>query len=230
MRATDAAKSRAAAAAQRIRLHHYATLLVAELAFVLVYPFFAGISSRDELFRLLAVMVFTATIYAGLGRGRLTILAFSLGVPCILIHLLNAAGYLGSLHTASMVLGVVFMAFMSCVMVWSIVSNPSVTTDTLAGAVSAYLLIGITFGVLYTLIERLVPGSFRDTIDPGKHLSQAEFTFFSFVTLTTTGYGDIVPWGAHARSVAMIEAVIGIMYPAVLIGRLVGMHGHKAEE
>ncbi len=130
-------------------------------------------------------------------------------------------------YTLSMILGLVFMTFMTGVFIWSIVSDLSVTTDTLAGAVSAYMLMGITFGIAYSLIDHLVPGAFRDTIEPGKHLTQSEFTFFSFVTMTTVGYGDIVPWDAHARSVAMIEAVIGIMYPAVLIGRLVGLHGSR---
>jgi voltage-gated potassium channel Kch len=92
------------------------------------------------------------------------------------------------------------------------------------------LLIGITFGLAYLLIESLVPGSFKDTVQPGKHFTPADFTFFSFVTLTTVGYGDIVPWGPHARSLAILESVLGIMYPAVLVSRLVGLHGRKREE
>jgi hypothetical protein len=162
-----------------------------------------------------------------MGRGRITLIAFLLGVPAILIHALNVAGYFESLQTLSMILGFVFLAFMTSVFIWAIVSDPSVTTDTLAGAVSAYMLMGITFGIAYSLINHFVPGAFRDTLEPGKHLTQSELTFFSFVTMTTVGYGDIVPWDAHARSVAMIEAVIGIMYPAVLISRLVGLHGSR---
>ena len=107
-------------------------------------------------------------------------------------------------------------------LVWTIVSNPSVTADTLAGAVSAYMLVGITFGLAYLMIESVLPGSFKDTVEPGKHFTPADFTFFSFVTLTTVGYGDIVPWGAHARALAIVESVLGIMYPAVLVSRLVG--------
>lgn len=211
------------------KLRRYATLLIAELLFILVYPFFIGFQVRDELFRLLAVMVFCASLYAVLGHGRATKIAFILGVPAITIHLINLAGYLQSIQLASLILGLTFLIFITAVFVWSIVSDPSVTTDTLAGAVSAYFLIGITFGLLYALIERLVPGSFRDTTEVGRHLSQSEFVFFSFVTLTTVGYGDIVPWGAHARSVVIIEAVLGIMYPAVLISRLVGMHHPNRE-
>lgn len=227
MPATAPAASKAAVAAQKIKLHHYTVLLISELLFILVYPFFVGTSFRDEVMRGMAVLVFSAALYAVVGRGRITVIAFVLGVPAILIHALNVAGYLESLHTLSMILGLTFLTFMTSVFIWSIVSDPSVTTDTLAGAVSAYMLMGITFGIAYSLIDHLVPGAFRDTVEPGKHLTQAEFTFFSFVTMTTVGYGDIVPWDAHARSVAMIEAVIGIMYPAVLISRLVGLHGSR---
>jgi hypothetical protein len=230
VRSNSTSVSRAAAAAQKIRLHHYAALLIAELSFILIYPFFTGTSFRDTVMRGMAVFIFCAALYAVLGRGRITIIAFALGVPAILIHLINVIGYLEWLHTLSLTLGLVFLVFMTSVFVWSIVSDPSVTTDTLAGAVSAYMLIGITFGIAYTLIDRLNPGAFRDTIEPAKHLSQSEFTFFSFVTLTTVGYGDIVPRDAHARSFAMIESVIGIMYPAVLISRLVGLQGGKRDQ
>jgi hypothetical protein len=228
VRASATAPLRSKVAALRTR--HYSVLLIAELAFILGFPFFAETVAHDELFRLLAALIFCATLYAVMGRGRITLIAFSLGIPAILFHLFNVFGVFSHLQIVSGVLGVIFLAFVTSVFIWAIVSNPSVTTDTLAGAVSAYLLIGITYGLAYGLIEQLVPGSFRDTVQPGKHFSPSEFVFFSFVTLTTVGYGDIVPWGAHARSLMIIEAVTGIMYPAVLISRLVGMHGTKRSD
>ena len=228
MRATASAAAKAAVAARNIRLHHYAVLLFAELAFILIYPFFTGTSFREGLFRALASTVFTAALYAILGRGHLTAVAFLLGVPAIALLILNAVGFLEHFHTLGLALGFGFLVFMSCVFVYTILSEASVTTDTLAGAISAYMLIGITFGVVYALIDRLIPGAFRDTVEPGRSLSQPELTFYSFMTLTSVGYGDIVPRDAHARAFAMIESVIGIMYPAVLVGRLVGLHGQKS--
>jgi hypothetical protein len=221
--------ARRALEAVRSRTHRYTTLLVAELALMVIYPFFTGIDFRRVVFRGAAIVLFAAALYAVLGKGRATIIAFSLGLPAIVIRLFNLLHHASLFTMADEVLGLAFMVYVTSVMVWTIMSDASVTTDTLAGAVSAYMLIGLTFGLAYMLIGHLVPGSFRDTIDPSKQLTPAEYTFFSFVTLTTTGYGDIVPWLPHARAFAMLESILGIMYPALLIGRLVGLHGRKRE-
>jgi hypothetical protein len=208
--------------------HRFLSLLITELVLILGYPFTDGTQFRAEMFRLFAVLVFSAALYAVLGRGRVTIVAFLLGVPAISIHIANAVHYFEPLQLTSLVLGVLFLAFVTAVFIWTVVSAPSVTGDTLAGAVAAYLLVGITYGLAYGLIARLNPDSFRDTVVPAKVLRPSEFIFFSFVTLTTVGYGDIVPWGAHARSLVILESVTGIMYPAVLIGRLIGLSSRRS--
>ena len=207
--------------------HRFLFLLITELVLILGFPFAASGGQHVAFFRVLAVLIFAAALYAVLGRGPITLIAYVLGLPAIVVHLANTAGYLPALHWFSLFLGLMFLVFVTSVFIWTIISDPSVTTDTLAGAVSAYLLVGITYGLAYGLIESLSPGSFRDTIQPGKVLAPPEFIFFSFVTLTTVGYGDIVPWGAHARSLVILESVTGIMYPAVLIARLIGLHASK---
>jgi voltage-gated potassium channel len=207
--------------------HRFLSLLITELVLIVGYPFTDGTAIRAEMFRLFAVLVFSAALYAVLGRGRVTIFAFLLGVPAIVIHIANAAHYLLPLQVTSLILGALFLAFVTAIFIWTVVSAPSVTGDTLAGAVAAYLLVGITYGLAYGLIARLSPGSFRDTVLAGKPLQPSEFIFFSFVTLTTVGYGDIVPLSAHARSLVILESVTGIMYPAVLIGRLIGLHSSR---
>lgn len=230
MRATGIATSKAALAARKIRLHQYAWLLGAELTLILVYPFFANSPFRQEVFRACSSIVVCSTMYALMGRGRVTVLALALGIPPLGIVMLNLVGYARWLHTFGLFLSFIFLGYMSVILVWTILTEASVTADTLAGSIAAYLLIGITFGIAYTIIDTLIPNAFKDTIEPGKHFTQSEFTFFSFVTLTTVGYGDIVPWTAFARALAMIESVIGTMYPAVLVARLVGLHGHRLEK
>ncbi|MGA7458927.1 MAG: potassium channel family protein [Candidatus Korobacteraceae bacterium] len=230
MRAVSAAKQEVRKIRDRRRLHPYTALLFSELALILLYPFLTQIGYHDELFRLLALIVFSTSLYAVMGRGRITTIAFVLGFPAIVVRLIRLFTHVPVFKMPDEFLGLAFLIFVTSALVWAILSNPSVTSDTLAGAVSAYLLIGITFGVAYMIINTLVPGSFRDTVEQGKRFTPADFTFFSFVTLTTVGYGDIVPWASHARSLAIIESVIGIMYPALLISRLVGMRNSKREE
>jgi hypothetical protein len=213
-----------AATALRKPPHRFLLLLITELVLILGYPFTEGTAIPSEFFRLFAVLVFSAALYTVLGRGWVTVVAYLLGVPAIVIHVANATGYLLPLQTASLLLGVLYLGFVTAVFIWTVVSAASVTGDTLAGAVAAYLLVGITYGLAYGLIARLIPGSFRDTVQPGLIIYPGEYIFFSFVTLTTVGYGDIVPWSAHARSLVILESVTGIMYPAVLIGRLIGLH------
>ena len=203
----------------------YTGLLITELAMILIFPFIADTPRQAEVYRLLAVLVFAAALNAFLGRGRLTVIAFALATPCMFIHVANVFGYLQRLSMLSLLLGIAFLTYVTSIFIIGIISDPTVTTDTLAGAVSAYLLIGITYGLAYGLIEQRHPGSFRDTVQPGKVFAPSEFIFFSFVTLTTIGYGDIVPWGPHARALAILEGVTGIMYPAVLVARLVGLKG-----
>jgi hypothetical protein len=102
-----------------------------------------------------------------------------------------------------------------------------VTTETLYGAVAAYLLLGLTWGWTYGLVGLLQPGSFRSLVKPDGRVEGPEYMFLSFITLTSVGYGDIVPVSAYARMLAILEAVAGQMYLAVFIARLVGLHGQN---
>jgi voltage-gated potassium channel Kch len=225
--APASSKANIATLRRHAQLHRYAILLIAELLLILIYPFFGQMVSRDDVFRLCGLIIFAAAFYSVMGRGPIATIALLLGAPALVIRFTNITTHVSHLQLADQILGLLFLSFVTVVLIWRIVTDPSVTTDMLAGAISAYLLIGITFGLAYLLIEHLVPGSFRDTLEPGKHFVPSEFTFFSFVTLTTVGYGDIVPWSPYARSVAMLEAVIGIIYPALLISRLVSLHGRR---
>jgi hypothetical protein len=90
-------------------------------------------------------------------------------------------------------------------------------------AVSVYLVIGIFWSFLFSLLEFLEPGSFEGILETESGHPQA-FLYFSFVTLTTLGYGDITPANAKAGSLAMTEAIIGQIYMAVLVAWLVGLN------
>lgn len=95
--------------------------------------------------------------------------------------------------------------------------------DRLFGGVAAYLLLGLDWAEAYRFVDVLVPGSFHGlTWAPEAHNLSA-FVYFSLATLTTAGYGDIVPLSLPARSLANMESLSGQLFPAILIARLVSM-------
>jgi Ion channel len=98
-----------------------------------------------------------------------------------------------------------------------------ITWSRIQGGVSAYLLIGLTWASAYSVMEQLWPGSFRFVSVPtSQDQLTAKLTYFSFCTLTTVG-GEIMPFLPFARSLAIAEAVVGQLFPAILIGALVSM-------
>ena len=84
-----------------------------------------------------------------------------------------------------------------------------------------YLLLGLIWSVMYATLGAHLPGAF--TGSPGAAAGLSGWVYFSFVTLTTVGYGDITPVATEARSLAIMEALVGQLYPAVIIARLVSL-------
>jgi hypothetical protein len=96
-----------------------------------------------------------------------------------------------------------------------------VTWYRIQGAIAIYLQIGLLFTYLYVLLVACIPDAFSPAIVPHGPAGVARLLYFSFVTLISTGYGDVVPLHPFARSVATLEAVIGQLFPATLMARLV---------
>lgn len=120
-------------------------------------------------------------------------------------------------NTASMVaLG----AFTVLVLLRTLSPGP-ITSFRIQGAVAAYLLIGVTFGQAFELLEYASPGSFDFALETAPHQISYGLNYFSIITLTTVGYGDITPVSAEARSLAAFEGFIGQIYPAILLGWMV---------
>jgi hypothetical protein len=100
----------------------------------------------------------------------------------------------------------------------------SVTLITITAAATIYLLLGALFVPLYGLIDWFLPGSFVDGAAAGTAITWHQLIYYSYVTLTSTGYGDILPVSLWARSAATLEAILGILYITVIMSRLVGIY------
>jgi hypothetical protein len=100
----------------------------------------------------------------------------------------------------------------------------TVTFDRILGAIALYILIGVVWAEAYQLVNVRVPGAYAGIAHDGAPPDRSIWVYFSFVTLTTLGYGDITPVAHSARSLAILEALIGQLYPAIVLARLVSLH------
>jgi len=153
------------------------------------------------------------------------VIGLSTGVPFVVITLIETIRtHGGDCESAGLVAGTASAPF-SAFVAFSIlryVFERSVTLDNrLVGAACVYFLIGGAWSGLYTAIELMSPGSFVVLADPEAEVTWPLLQYFSLVTLTTLGYGDVVPVSDAARSAATLEAVTGILFTVLVVTRLV---------
>jgi hypothetical protein len=120
--------------------------------------------------------------------------------------------------------GVVFLVLAAVVAVRAIFLPGPVDLNRVTGSLCVYLLIGIAWAELYQLLHGYDPGSFAGIEQQQGHALSWRFLYFSFVTLTTLGYGDVLPLTIYAQTLTAMETVIGQFYLAVLVAALVSAY------
>jgi hypothetical protein len=177
--------------------------------------------------RLLQVFLALNLLAAVLGVGARHSSRFLLLLAAVLtVRLAALSLHDEALATTSLALWTVFGLLAAAGAVRFAMRGTAVSGEHLYAALSAYLLAGLFFGVLYWTIERAWAGSFAvagATVAPGA-FSPASGIYFSFVTLATLGYGDVVPASEVARGLAIVQAVAGQLYLAVMVARLVSLY------
>ena len=182
-----------------------------------------GLEGSDE--RLYAEIATSLMLLSGVavasGEWRSFVLT-SVAAACSLV--LHWAGWFyppGALGAWPDLVTVATVLLFSFVILSQVVSPGPVTVARVEGAVAVYLLLGIGWASAYAVAEHFFPGSFVSTISVPATVN--DWVYFSFVTLTTVGYGDVVPVHRVARSLAIGEALTGQLYIAVLLARLVSL-------
>jgi len=127
---------------------------------------------------------------------------------------------------------VLFVAFVIAHMLRFILRAPHVNSEVLSAGVAGYLLVGWLWALAYTLVAQLSPAAFAFSTGPAADHAMKGFTalYFSFITLSTVGYGDVTAVSNPARMLAMAEAVVGIFYTTILIARLVTLYSSDARK
>ena len=207
-------------------------ILLVILVFLLAGPpLLLGFSLSAAWFDGLMALLLVAAILSLCFERRQRLFVLLLGIPTVLLSLGGHAlpGEASApVLLAGQVCEVLFLFGASALIVRSLFSADALTFDSVLGAVYGYLFLGLGWAVLYSLVEGFRPGSFEispklvtggEVARPLPHV----LTYFSFVTLTTVGYGDISPVSPATRTLAWMEAITGQFYLAVIVAGLVSV-------
>jgi len=213
----------------RIRKRRFSYLTKSLLLLIITYPYVQGDMGGQILLSLLATLVMVMSVIAVGDKKSHTIIALILAAPWFLLLLLKVPVIpidVSQLIKDEIVFAFFLFAYTTYRIFMHIIKSRDVTTEILSASICVYLLIGLAWATLYVIVDMFYPGSFMDT--DGKPLQDGpDFLFFSYVTLTTVGYGNIEAISDQARSLASLEALSGQLYLTIMVARLVGLHISK---
>jgi hypothetical protein len=201
-------------------------LLIALALFFIWAPFVEEIEGGDLIVSALFSLVLLAGVVAVADSKRVLVIAIVLAIPAIAGRWMNHFRPELVPPHVFLTAGLVLIAFVVANLLRFVLRAPSVNADVLCASISAYLMLGLMWTLAYWLVDQLTPGgAFSFNTNAGTR-SINGFTgfYFSFITLSTVGYGDITPVSRIARWLAAMEAMTGLLYVAVLIARLVSLY------
>ena len=189
----------------------YAALLLALLSIYFVVPFLGGSSTTLPAFRFTLLGVMFLCVLAVAKHRGVVVLAVTLALGSELTMLI--------LPDLRPIAQMAFFVLASGVVLFDVMTGEDATTDKVLGALCGYLLLGILFALIFEAMAQSNPGCFK--IEGNSQFS--DFIYFSIVTLSTLGYGDILPVSAQARALVSLEVLLGQFYLAVVVARLVAL-------
>ena len=213
---------------RRLRFRRFSTvqLLIALALLFTCAPFVEEIKGGHLILSFLFSLVLVAGVLAVADRKRVLVIALVLAIPAIAGRWIN--NFRPDLVPPAVFLvgGLILIIFVVGHLLRFVLRAPVVTTEVLCASISAYLMLGLMWTMAYWLVDQLTPGgAFSFNTNAGtRSINGFNGFYFSFITLSTVGYGDITPVSKVARMLAAMEAMTGLLYVAVLIARLVSLY------
>jgi len=204
-------------------------LFVSLLALILVTPLVQGFVGIHMVWNIFFTGILLSGVHAVSENKRNVYIASLLALP-MLVYSWSPYFMESNLYVVIVgsLCGVVFFAYMIVNILVFIYRQDKVTRDLIAGAVVVYLLMALMWAFIYRVIETANPGSF--TIPTTDIHERMRFIYFSLVTITTLGYGDVVPKTSLATSLATLEAVVGQLYLVTTVALVVGVRVSQSTE
>lgn len=212
---------------ERSQALNHLELLITLIVLLVVQSFLSNESYfQRALFNILFLAVVLSAIRT-LSESRIRLVAaMTAGIIAYALSWLAEAHPSITLAAVTDACYIVVFASLFIALAESVFRDGPIDLNRIVGAVSIYLVLGLIWAFVYSMLETIQPGSFkfaRQEIDDAQMNLVGEFIYFSIVTLTTLGYGDIAPLSRPARMSATLEAVTGQLYVAIVIARLVGL-------
>jgi voltage-gated potassium channel len=205
----------------------FRNLLFWLFVYIVVNPFLSSVPHSRIIFQLLMTLVFFFAIFA-LHRERniFALSLFLLGLALV-FHWVGIFGVVRYSGLVSQLITILYLAVLVYSFFLAIFSAKTVSFEVISATLCLYLIMGLLWAHVFVVLETLCPGSFSGKLlDPGNPAWEQlqGFIYFSFITLTTLGYGDITPQTQGAGALCQAEAIVGQIYMAVLVAWLVSMY------
>jgi len=213
---------------RRLKFHGFSTveLLVALVLLFVSFPFVEEVKGGDIIVSILLSLVLLSAVLAVADRKGVFFIALVLAIPAIVGKWISHFRPDLVPPPVFLVAGLALIAFVVANLLRFVLRAPSVNTEVLCASISAYLMLGLLWTVAYWLVAQVNPNAFAFNTNTGTKETMVGFNafYFSFITLSTVGYGDIAPVSRIARWLAATEAMTGLLYVTVLIARLVSLY------
>lgn len=202
--------------------HPSAVLLLTQLLGMLLYPFIETVRGGHIIFNMFGILVLVvATRMVRRTPGHAWVSA-SIAGPVIVLLGLQMAFDLPALLPWSSALEAAFYFYAAASLVAYMMEDRQATTDELFAAGAAFTLLAWAFTHVFVLVQALQPGTFGAAVNAADPRTWTELNYLSFALLSSTGIGDVIPLTSHARAIASVEMLVGLMYLAAVVARLIG--------
>jgi hypothetical protein len=199
-------------------------LLGSLVVLIFVIPAFHSRPEATLLVQIFFTLVFVSGLSATTPSRAARVVGMVVLAGAITLHWLDYLNPRAGLGTWTAFGRLLAVGLLAVLVLRQVFREGPITLQRIQGAVAVYLLLGVAWAGIYELISGIWPGAFRFSEAPRSRAELAtSLAYYSFVTLTTMGYGDITPLHPVARSAAILEALTGQLFPAILIARLVAM-------